>query len=217
MKKIKLSFYFYAWIICFLLIFVFIIINLEGRIISIEKFYLKAEMNDRILKYYDFSSIKNYNVNDLISVNYNNDGSINGVVYDIDATNSFISNNMNAFNELISLNKGDNSFYNDTLIIKVPLSIILGKSVLADIGPVLPLKIYYNSDFFVNLNTKVSSYGINSSLVELFVEVTLAYQVVGSNVEVINTYQYLLTSILVNGNLPSFYTSYQKKSDVFNN
>ena len=81
----------------------------------------------------------------------------------------------------------------------------------------LPLKIYYNSDFFVNLNTKVSSYGINSSLVELFVEVTLAYQVVGSSVEVKNTYQYLLTSILVNGNLPSFYTSYQKKSDVFNN
>lgn len=217
MKCLKVSFYFYTWIVLFLFILISIIINLDNKIESIEKFNLKVEMNDRIMKYYDFSSIKDFNVNDLITINYNTDGSINGIVYDIDATNDFISNNMNSFNELVSLNQGNNLFYSDDLIIRVPLGVIFGKSIVSNIGPVIPFKICYNSDFFVNLNTKVSSYGLNSSLVELFVEVTLAYQVIGGDIDVRNSYQYLLASVLVNGNLPSFYTNYQKKSDIFNN
>ena len=60
------------------------------------------------------------------------------------------------------------------IIYEVPIGVIFGNSFLANVGPKIPVKIKYSGNVGLDVKTRVSDYGFNSALIEvyIYVEVT---------------------------------------------
>lgn len=63
------------------------------------------------------------------------------------------------------------------IIYEVPTGIIFGKSILYNIGPKIPVRISLVGDIISNVDTEITSYGINNALIEITVNISVIEQV----------------------------------------
>ena len=68
---------------------------------------------------------------------------------------------------------GDTEIETEDLIYKIPLGYITGNYTLSNIGPKVPLKAKVIGSVVSNIKTEVSSYGINNSLLKVYIDVTV--------------------------------------------
>ena len=168
----------------------------------------RYNLNDVIKKYVNINS-NNYikpNIvnNSIVSVDVDNESAnellasiisdLEKKVFDLESGN--INNYKNL--ELISGNKG--------IIILVPIGVAFNNTLLSNIGPKIPIKANFLENIYAYIDVEVSNYGINNSLIKLYVNINISqviempYNDNTSNVE----YKYLLSSKLINGEVPSF-------------
>lgn len=67
----------------------------------------------------------------------------------------------------------DTEIETENLIYKIPLGYITGNYTLSNIGPKVPLKAKVIGSVVSNIKTEVSSYGINNSLLKVYIDVTV--------------------------------------------
>lgn len=67
----------------------------------------------------------------------------------------------------------DTEIETEDLIYKIPLGYITGNYTLSNIGPKVPLKAKVMGSVVSNIKTEVSSYGINNSLLKVYIDVTV--------------------------------------------
>lgn len=67
----------------------------------------------------------------------------------------------------------DTEIETEDLIYKIPLRYITGNYTLSNIGPKVPLKAKVIGSVVSNIKTEVSSYGINNSLLKVYIDVTV--------------------------------------------
>lgn len=67
----------------------------------------------------------------------------------------------------------DTEIETEDLIYKIPLGYITGNYTLSNIGPKVPLKAKVIGNVVSNIKTEVSSYGINNSLLKVYIDVTV--------------------------------------------
>ena len=67
----------------------------------------------------------------------------------------------------------DTEIETEDLIDKIPLGYITGNYTLSNIGPKVPLKAKVIGSVVSNIKTEVSSYGINNSLLKVYIDVTV--------------------------------------------
>lgn len=67
----------------------------------------------------------------------------------------------------------DTEIETEDLIYKIPLGYITGNYTLSYIGPKVPLKAKVIGSVVSNIKTEVSSYGINNSLLKVYIDVTV--------------------------------------------
>ena len=67
----------------------------------------------------------------------------------------------------------DTEIETENLIYKIPLGYITGNYTLSNIGPKVPLKAKLIGSVVSNIKTEVSSYGINNSLLKVYIDVTV--------------------------------------------
>lgn len=61
----------------------------------------------------------------------------------------------------------------EDLVYKIPLGYITGNYTLSNIGPKIPMKAKVIGSVVSNIKTEVSSYGINNSLLKVYIDVTV--------------------------------------------
>lgn len=122
----------------------------------------------------------------LFKITKNNNGEIESIDFDTGIINeSLLVVAKNVRKRLKEVEKGENlpeEVYMDVLdkdlkkgiIYEVPIGVVFGNSFLANIGPKVPVKIKYSGNVGLDVKTRVSQYGINSALIEvyIYVEVT---------------------------------------------
>lgn len=122
----------------------------------------------------------------LFKIAKNNNGEIESIDFDTGIINeSLLVVAKNVRKRLKEVEKGENlpeEVYMDVLdkdlkkgiIYEVPIGVVFGNSFLANIGPKVPVKIKYSGNVGLDVKTRVSQYGINSALIEvyIYVEVT---------------------------------------------
>ena len=120
----------------------------------------------------------------------------NDILYNIKQLENGEYNNLNA--EYVT--KKDSVYY-------VPIGIINDSPVLVNIGPKIPFKL----DFLGSVNnetiTNIKEYGINSSMVEVFVNLNLQVQIIlpfKSETFSVNK-NILLDSKIIQGKIPNYY------------
>ena len=122
----------------------------------------------------------------LFKITKNNNGEIESIDFDTGIINeSLLVVAKNVRKRLKEVEKGENlpeEVYIDVLdkdlkkgiIYEVPIGVVFGNSFLANVGPRIPVKIKYSGNVGLDVKTRVSQYGINSALIEvyIYVEVT---------------------------------------------
>lgn len=64
------------------------------------------------------------------------------------------------------------------IITEIPLGVIFNNTILANIGPKIPIRLHYLGDVNSNITTKVTPYGINNALVEVGVHLEMTAQII---------------------------------------
>lgn len=91
---------------------------------------------------------------------------------------SLVKLNKAVYKDLKSFENGrykleDTEIETEDLIYKIPLGYITGNYILSNIGPKVPLKAKVIGSVVSNIKTEVSSYGINNSLLKVYIDVTV--------------------------------------------
>ncbi len=64
------------------------------------------------------------------------------------------------------------------IIFEIPSGIVFGNAILSNIGPKIPVKLSLMGDIISNVDTEITSYGINNALIKIIIEVSVVEQVI---------------------------------------
>lgn len=226
-KKIKLKrkitqskLFNYIIFVVFLIILITSIIvkkfdqKVTPKIVKISK--LKAE--DVI---YDVitNNVNRYVLNDsellekIIEVYQNDAGEIITADFNLENAYLLLRNVTKSIEENISLNEDDEGIY-----MEIPLGYFFNSSFFSNIGPRIPVKINFTGTILTNLKTKITNYGMNNALVELYANIVIVEEILTpiTKEKIKTDYDVLLSSKLINGRVPSYYGGfYEKESKIF--
>ena len=192
----------YYILITFLIsLFLFIIIfslyskKLNPKLNDYIDFLVKDEIYKKVTKSNNF--ITNEEVNDILYIDKNKSNEIVYLDYDIDKTYKLL-------NKYIDSLKKDNS---KSKILTVPFFIASDNIIISSLGPKIKFKYEIIDNIKGKIKTKVTDFGVNNALVEMYFELEIGYLVVipmNKKESVLKT-EILISSKIINGKVPTFY------------
>lgn len=192
----------YYILITFLIsLFLFIIIfslyskKLNPKLNDYIDFLVKNEIYKKVIKSNNF--ITNEEVNDILYIDKNKSNEIVYLDYDMDKTYKLL-------NKYIDSLKKDNS---KSKILTVPFFIASYNIIISSLGPKIKFKYEIIDNVKGKIKTKVTDFGVNNALVEMYFELEIGYLVVipmNKKESVLKT-EILISSKIINGKVPTFY------------
>lgn len=192
----------YYILITFLIsLFLFIIIfslyskKLNPKLNDYIDFLVKDEIYKKVIKSNNF--ITNEEVNDILYIDKNDSNEIVYLDYNMDKTYKLL-------NKYIESLKKDNS---KSKILTVPLFIASDNIIISSLGPNVKFKYEIIDNVKGKIKTKVTDFGVNNALVEMYFELEIGYLVVipmNKKESVLKT-EILISSKIINGKVPTFY------------
>lgn len=192
----------YYILITFLIsLFLFIIIfslyskKLNPKLNDYIDFLVKDEIYRKVIKSNNF--ITNEEVNDILYIDKNDSNEIVYLDYNMDKTYKLL-------NKYIDSLKKDNS---KSKILTVPFFIASDNIIISSLGPKVKFKYEIMNNVKGKIKTKVTDFGVNNALVEMYFELEIGYLVVipmNKKESVLKT-EILISSKVINGKVPTFY------------
>lgn len=192
----------YYILITFLIsLFLFIIIfslyskKLNPKLNDYIDFLVKDEIYKKVIKSNNF--ITNEEVNDILYIDKNDSNEIVYLDYNMDKTYKLL-------NKYIESLKKDNS---KSKILTVPLFIASDNIIISSLGPKIKFKYEIIDNVKGKIKTKVTDFGVNNALVEMYFELEIGYLVVipMNKKESVLKIEILISSKIINGKVPTFY------------
>ena len=196
--------------------------NLSYKLIDISKNTIEVYNNYLIMNFISNDILSKSDLNNIIKLNKNNKDEIISIEYDTKKSYEILKTVTDELDQIIS-----NTTYKDILdydfeikddlIIYYPVLISSNNIFLNNLGPKVPVKIKYLSSLLTNLNTKVTSYGINNVLLEIYINIDITDDIVipFKSDKITKNYNVLLSSKVVMGTIPSFLgTSIENSSPI---
>lgn len=183
------------------------------RLIDIAHVKLNEFMDYFLSNKINYDLFKGDNLKDIIVINKNSDGEILYVSYDMDKSYKVLDlvtkELENNINDLENGNVGNTqniSGGKNGILLKLPM-FIGNNAIISNLGPKIYVPINFVGSILTNLKTKITDYGINNALVEIYVTVKLSTNIISptSSKEMVIDYDALIASVVVNGRVPSVY------------
>ena len=210
----------------FILLIIFII---SGLLISFR--YISKTVTPVLLNYAEVEAKKFINIivnksiiesniddiDNLVIINEKN-GVINSFDFNVNIVNSMLAKvgdridaNMKLFED--GLLKDIQGYNNDDLkkgiIYRIPSGLFLKDNIISNIGPKIPVKIDMKGSITTNIDTKLTNYGINNALIEIFINITLEEQILlpftVKSITVENNIPIVLK--MIEGSVPKYYSN----------
>lgn len=229
MKRFKASknkkWFFTVYLVIILLTFCMvksISFNFSENLVSFLKPMIKKNMTEAFSNNFRLSILKKYNIDDFINVKYGSNSELLDVEFKINDAYNLASEICEEFkisgfdydSDLINILDKDEQ----NIIIQVPAFYYLQNPVISNIGPRLHVNLNYVRDFLYEVKVVVKNYGINSLLVEVYLNIKIDNALFFySDKEFSIDYSILLSSKIMNGKVPSFYGgSFEKNTGFLN-
>lgn len=132
-------------------------------------------------------------INKLFSTIQNNNGEIQTIDFNPTIVNNVLNTTTNAvYTGLKSVEQGnidlieipndiiveyDKNKLKKGIIFEIPLGAVSGNAFLSNLGPRIPVKLNLVGSVTSNINTRISQYGINNALVEVFVRIEVTEKI----------------------------------------
>ena len=173
----------------------------SNRLIDIAHVKLNEFMDYFLSNKVNYDLFKGDYLKDIIVINKNSDGEILYVSYDMDRSYKVL--------DLVNGNVGNTqniSGGKNGILLKLPM-FIGNNAIISNLGPKIYVPINFVGSILTNLKTKITDYGINNALVEIYVTVKLSTNIISptSSKEMVIDYDVLIASVVVNGRVPSIY------------
>ncbi len=163
--------------------------------------------------------INKNSVNDILEINKNNKDEILSVSYNIEKSYEILTEVSNILSKgLNDLERGviDVNYYDkylspslNGLVLEIPFFLGSKNIFLNNLGPRIPVLINFNETLLTNIKTKVTNYGFNNALLELYITVEMQKLII-TPINKDNSkfnYDILVGALVVNGSVPEFYGS----------
>ena len=158
-------------------------------------------------------NLNNIDTNNLINIIKNKNDEITEVDFDINEGEKILTNVVDA------MNKKTGKYMSEGYIMEVPIGYITSNPLFVNLGPKIPIKIMATDVVYGNVKTRITEYGINNAMVEVYLELNIKINVALPIVHETYSfsYNYLLASKIINGKVPDFYGGIiDKKSENIN-
>lgn len=174
-------------------------------------------MNNSIQKY-----LSQNNLDNLFQISRNNSNEIERIQYNTKELNKtsfaiadiletdlqyMVNGNFEKLN--LNLNTIPDNYYeklNDGILFTVSIGSASGNRLLANIGPKIPLNLNVIGEVYANIATKVTEYGMNNAMIEVYVELEATTVIhmpfLSKQINVKNKIP--LTMEIIQGNIPSY-------------
>jgi len=202
--------------------------NISSNLINISSLELNRVINVIITDKINNKIINKDTINDILIINKNNKDEILYVDFDLDKaykTLDNISNILtNTFSNMedgeVSIAYLDKDFTHQVngMVLNIPIGSTLNNLYFYNIGPKVPVRINFVGTVLTNLETKVTNYGLNNALVEMFVYIEFSCDIIAPfKTESIKLkYDAVIASMMIEGEVPNFYSgSIEKSSNVY--
>lgn len=185
----------------------------SNRLIDIAHVKLNEFMDYFLSNKVNYDLFKGDYLKDIIVINKNSDGEILYVSYDMDRSYKvldLVTKELEKnINDLENGNVGNTqniSGGKNGILLKLPM-FIGNNAIISNLGPKIYVPINFVGSILTNLKTKITDYGINNALVEIYVTVKLSTNIISptSSKEMVIDYDALIASVVVNGRVPSVY------------
>ena len=185
----------------------------SNRLIDIAHVKLNEFMDYFLSNKVNYDLFKGDYLKDIIVINKNSDGEILYVSYDMDRSYKvldLVTKELEKnINDLENGNVGNTqniSGGKNGVLLKLPM-FIGNNAIISNLGPKIYVPINFVGSILTNLKTKITDYGINNALVEIYVTVKLSTNIISptSSKEMVIDYDALIASVVVNGRVPSVY------------
>lgn len=176
--------------------------NEASRIITNS---ISEAVNERVLK-----QIKNES---LYTVVRNKDDEIEMIDYNSYLVNIFlrdVTNNVTKYLAMEEEKSNNASFY-------IPMGSVFQNPLLNNRGPKIPVRMELVGSVLTGVNSKVTNYGINNSLIEIFVHIEVNERVIlpvtAKNITIVNDIP--ISYKIIKGKIPSYYSGTNSSSSMY--
>lgn len=188
---------------------------ISPKIINVIKNNISYYDNLIIEEYLDTKELRSNLVMDLITLDKNSKEEIINI--NIDTAKSYeilnkISNslkdNKSSYKDIYSKNKKDN------IVLRYPIGLASNNILINNLGYRIPLKLELNSNVLTGIKTKVTNYGLNNALIEIYLKVSFTSNVVYFSLDdaIKSEYEVLLASKMIMGRVPEMFNGYLEKA-----
>lgn len=198
--------------------------NLTPKLIHISELSMNKYIQHTASNFKIFTLEKNSS-DHFLKITENKDGEIAGIDYDMakiyqladELTNDLEQNmkNSNALNEYMDKEKSWQS--DEGIILFFPIGLLSNSIFLANLGPKIPVLVKFINSVFSSIKTRVKDYGINNVLLEVYLDVTISYEILTPITMEEKTFQYelLLDSKVIQGKVPALYGGVLESRSAF--
>ena len=210
-------------VICLLILLgTIIILNYIGNKITPQaEEIIKANVNKSINSYvfYIFSrdTLSNEKLMDIVDLNMNSNQEVISIDYQFNKVYKYLGESV--FNFFKGQPNMNIEYYDwDKEVFFLPVGMMHKNNILINgMGFKIPIKVKILTDVNLSFKTKVSDYGLNNVLVELYIVVNVANEMLtsGSLKQFGETYEIVVASKVVMGKVPMYYGgSIEKSSSI---
>ena len=188
---------------------------ISPKMINIIKNNISYYDNILIEEYLDTEELRDSSIEELITVDKNSKEEI--VNIDINTSKSYI-----LLNKIVKSLKNSNSTYRDMyaknkkdfIVLRYPIGLMSNNILINNLGYRIPIRLELNSNVLTGIKSKVTNYGINNALIEVYLKVKFTSNVVYFSLDdrVDNEYEILLSSKMIMGRVPDMFNGYLEKS-----
>lgn len=188
---------------------------ISPKMINIIKNNISYYDNILIEEYLDTKELRDCYIEELITIDKNSKEEI--VNIDINTSKSYI-----LLNKIVNNLKNSNSTYRDMyaknkknyIILRYPIGLISNNILINNLGYRIPIRLELNSNILTGIKSKVTNYGLNNALIEVYLRVKFTSNVVYFSLDdrVDNEYEILLASKMIMGRVPEMFNGYLEKS-----
>ena len=217
-KKFKKKNIILITILLILLIVSFILKSISSYATPILMEYAKVEatkLTSIILNNATKKNIENFNIDKLFIITKEKDN-IKTIDFDSKEVNRLLTNITYYIQDYFkkieegNLNDLELGYYNNLkkgIIYEIPIGALSGNSLLTNIGPKIPVKINLYGEIISKIETKITNYGINNALIEVFVNINVKTKVILPFTSEINDISISIPIAikLIEGNVPNYY------------
>ena len=213
----------FLWIYIILILFEVIwSINSLGKLISpklinIVKNNIVYYDNLLVEEYLDTQELRSNLIDDLISLDKNKNEEIMNI--NINTAKSYelmssivkeLKSKSNSYGDIDSYAKNKRG----QMVLRYPIGLASSNILLNNLGYRIPLKLVLNSNVLTGIKTKVTNYGLNNALIEVYLKVSFVSNVIYFSLdEAVNSdYEILLASRMIMGRVPDMFNGYLEKN-----